>query len=439
MIKTPTAATRLLYITLALLAAGPTRARADVHITLPAHFAPARPKIPNRTFSLADFGAVPDGKTLNTDAFQRAITAVDHAGGGKLVVPRGIYRTLPFVLCSNLDLHLDAGAVIEAPATFTEMGIPEPESLTSQAEVDARVKVPEPLITGRDLHDVALTGPGTIDGNGAHWWAWSERAERAHHGRLVYPRPHLVAINGCERLYIADITLTNSSKFHLVPANIKDLTIERVKVRAPFNAPNTDAIDPGPVVNAWIHDCDVDTGDDDIVIKSGGTNVLIEDCRIKHGHGISIGSGTTVGIHNMLVRRCSFDGADNGIRIKSMRGAGGETENVRYTEITMRNVANPITIDSNYVDNNRPNFKGDPTKIPSVHNILIDHVTAEACTNAGKISGLPDVPVRDVILRDVRIAADNPFEMRETDGIVFDHVTFQIKKGLAPPRPSEIQ
>ena len=76
------------------------------------------------------------------------------------------------------------------------------------------------------------------------------------------------------------------------------------KVRAPFNAPNTDAIDPGPVTHAWIHHCDIDTGDDDIVIKSGGTNVLIEDCTIKHGHGISIGSETTVGVHNMLVRRC---------------------------------------------------------------------------------------------------------------------------------------
>src|ERR1039458_6523392 len=78
---------------------------------------------------------------------------------------------------------------------------------------------------------------------------------------------------------VADLTLTNSSMFHLVPKNITDLTVERVKVRTPWDgsAPNTDAIDPGPGTNFWIHDCDIDTGDDDICIKSGGTNVLIEN------------------------------------------------------------------------------------------------------------------------------------------------------------------
>ena len=73
--------------------------------------------------------------------------------------------------------------------------------------------------------------------------------------------------------------------FHLVPNTINDLTIERVKIRAPDNAPNTDAIDPGIVTNAVIRDCDIDTGDDDIAIKSGATNLLIENCVIKHGHG----------------------------------------------------------------------------------------------------------------------------------------------------------
>jgi polygalacturonase len=88
---------------------------------------------------------------------------------------------------------------------------------------------------------------------------------------------------------------------------VTDLTIERVKVRAPFNAPNTDAIDPGPGENFWIHDCDIDTGDDDIVIKQGGSNILIENNSI-------IMAKASVGVHDMLVRHCTFDGADNGLR-----------------------------------------------------------------------------------------------------------------------------
>lgn len=418
----------------------PEARAADVDVAALENLRPARPIIPERMFKLTDFGAVGNGQTLNTAAFKKAIAAVEKAGGGKLIVPKGIFRTAPFALCSNLDLHLDAGAVIQAPDTFEALGLPNPASFNTQDEANAAYKVPDPLITGKNLHDVALTGSGTIDGSGAHWWAWSERAMRnaaaaGHPGRVVFRRPHLVTFNDVERLLVADITLTNSSMFHLVPRNITDLTIERVKVRAPFDnsAPNTDAIDPGPVTRAWIHHCDIDTGDDNIVIKSGGTDVLIEDCTIKHGHGISIGSETVTGVHRMLVRRCTFDGTDNGIRIKSMRGAGGLVENVRYTELTMKHVPNPIVLQLDYVDNNRPDFKGDPTKVPAIRNILIDRVTIEAARNAGLIHGIPDSPITNITLRDVTIAAENDFDVKDAEDPVFERVHTKI----IPPAPRE--
>jgi polygalacturonase len=301
--------------------------------------------------------------------------------------------------------------------------------------------VPDPLITGKNLHDVAITGSGTIDGSGQHWWEWSERAMRnatkaGRPGRVVYRRPHLVVIDGCDRLLVSGITLTNSSMFHLVPKRINDLTIERVKVRAPWDgsAPNTDAIDPGPGTNFWIHHCDLDTGDDDIVIKSGGTNVLIEDNTIKHGHGISIGSETTAGVHGMLVRRCTFDGTDNGIRIKSMRGAGGLVENVRYTELTMKNVADAIVLQLDYVDNNRPDFKGDPAKVPAIKNILIDRVTIESARNAGIIHGIPDSPITNITLRDVALTAEKDFHIKDAADPVFENVTRNIRPGVGPKK-----
>ena len=194
--------------------------------------APARPVIPDRSFRLTDYGALGDGRTLDTAAFRAAIADVERAGGGRLVVPRGVFRTLPFALCSNLDLHLDDGAVIQAPDTFAEYGLPDPSTFRSQDDVAGRVTTPDPLIAGRDLHDVAITGSGAIDGNGALWWAWSERAARnaarTEPGRIVYRRPHLVVISGCERLYVAGITLQNSPMFHLVPRGVTDLTIENV-------------------------------------------------------------------------------------------------------------------------------------------------------------------------------------------------------------------
>ena len=132
---------------------------------------PELPKIPDRTYKLTDFGGVGDGTTWNTDAFTKAIAKIKEDGGGRLVVPKGVFLTKPFALCSQLDLHLDEGAVIQAPKTFTDYGLPEPETLKSQDEVKAQVKAPSPLITGKDLHDVAITGTGIIDGAGANWWA----------------------------------------------------------------------------------------------------------------------------------------------------------------------------------------------------------------------------------------------------------------------------
>ena len=421
----------LLAFTLIATGVAPAIAHAAVDVSAVENLRPALPNIPDRTFTLTDFGAVGDGRTMNTAAFHHAIAAVKQAGGGRLIVPKGIFRTGPFALCSNLDLHLEEGAMIQAPDTFEALGLPDPATLHSQAEASA-IKTPDPLITGKHLHDVALTGPGTIDGSGAHWWAWSERAGRAEPGRLTYRRPHLVVITSCERLHIADLTLSNSSMFHLVPKDITDLTIEHVKVRAPFNAPNTDAIDPGPVTNAWIHHCDIDTGDDDIVIKSGGHNVLIEDCTIAHGHGISIGSETSAGVNHMLVRRCTFNGGDNGIRIKSMRGAGGLVENIRYTEITMKDVANPITLQLNYVDNNRPNFKGDPLKIPEIRNILIDHVTILGSRNAGKFVGIPERPLKGITLEDITITAETDFVIQDSDEPILTRVTRMITPGAGP-------
>lgn len=397
---------------------------------------PALPVIPERVFNLADFGGVGDGQTMNTDAFKKAIAAVETAGGGKLVVPKGVFRTAPFKLCSNLELHLADGAEIQAPDTFEALGIPHPAKFKTQAEANAVYHIPNPLISGSNLHDVALTGPGIIDGSGQHWWDWSERAARnaakTQPGRIVYRRPALVVIDGCDRLLVADLTLANSAMFHLVPKRVNDLTIERVKVRAPFNAPNTDAIDPGPGTNFWIHDCDIDTGDDDIVIKSGGRNILIENNTIKHGHGISIGSDTTAGVHNLLVRHCTMDGTDNGIRIKSMRGAGGLVENVRYTDIMMKNVGNAIILQLDYVDNNRPNFKGDTTKIPVLRNILFDHLTITNARNAGIIHGLPDSPITNIMFCDITLTAGRDFDIRNAEQPVCERVTRTIKPGVGP-------
>jgi polygalacturonase len=405
-------------------------AAAAVDDSFAAHLDPALPVIPAHSFRLTDFGAVGDGHTLNTAAFQKAIAAVAQAGGGTLIVPPGVYRTLPFALCSGLDLHLEAGAVIQAPDTFAAFGLPDPATLHSQDEVAAQVTLPAPLITGTNLHDLAITGPGTIDGSGAIWWAWAGREARKQAGRVMYRASSLVVISGCQRLHVADVTLANSPHFHLVAKDITDLVVERVKTRAPATSPNTDGIDIGPGTNFLVRGCDCSDGDDDICIKDGGTNILIENCTIHRGHGISIGSGTVAGVHNMLVRHCTFDGTAHALRIKSMRGAGGEVSNVHFTDIQIKNVTDFLWLISDYVDSNRPNFKGDPKLVPVFHDVLFDHITMEGVKNAGRIVGLPDRPIRDITLRQFTVNAQNAFEIKHAVHLAFDDVTLNF-----PPVP----
>jgi polygalacturonase len=423
------------FRTLLAVAAGGFLAR-SVHAeviddSFAAHVNPALPVIPAHTFKLTDFGAVGDGQTLNTEAFRKAIAAVAQAGGGTLVVPKGVFRTLPLTLCSNLDLHLETGAVIQAPDTFAAYGMPDPATLHSLDEVAAKVTYPAPLISGNNLHDLAITGTGTIDGSGAKWWPWHGHAAQAQ-GRPEIRPTSMVVISGCQRLHVADVTLANSPHFHLVAKNITDLLVERVKTRAPANAANTDGIDIGPGTNFLVRDCDCSDGDDDICIKDGGTNILVENCTIHQGHGISIGSGTAAGVHNMLVRHCTFEGSKHALRIKSMRGAGGEVSNIHFTDIQVKNVTDFIWIISDYVDSGRPNFKGDPKLVPIFHDVLFDHITAENVVNAGRIVGLADSPIRNIILRHVTINAQTPFEIKNASHLAFEDVAINLTPSSAP-------
>jgi polygalacturonase len=194
------------------------------------------------------------------------------------------------------------------------------------------------------------------------------------------------------------------------------------------DAPNTDAIDPGPVTRALIRNCTTDTGDDDICIKSGGNDILIENCTIKRGHGISIGSPTMLGIHNMLVRHCTFEDSDNGIRIKSMRGAGGPVSNVRYTDISMKNVANPLLLQLNYTDSNNPNFKGDPTEVPSIHDILLDDMVITGAGDAVKMIGLPDSRITGITLRNVEMTARKAPIIKDADPLILEQSRIVIQE-----------
>jgi len=382
---------------------------------------PAPAAIPNRTFQLTDYSAVPDGHTLNTDSFKHAVAAISAGGGGRLVVPAGTWLTLPFSLTSHMELHLEPGAVIQFPTDISAYGLPaDPTQATAQQRAD--LKAMRSLIFGERLTDVSITGPGVIDGGGSAWWSTNRGPGRTPYGN---DRPKLIILDNCQRLVFQDITLRNSPMWNLVPTQSRDILIERVKVLAPAMAPNTDALDPQGCDNVVMRDCDLDEGDDNVAIKAIDapcTNILVENCRCKHGHGISIGSETYHGIHNVTVRHCTFEGTDNGIRIKSARDRGNDLYNFEFSDITMTGVKNAITINMYYAGPKERVMQPITASTPKLRDVRIENVTATGAQTCCEIIGLPESPVKNVVLSHVNLAGVKGMTVRDAQGVVLDQV-----------------
>ena len=404
----------------------------------------APPVIPDARFNLLDYGAVGDGKTLNTEAFKKAVAAIAKAGGGHLIVPAGTFKTLPFTLASHMDLHLEPGAIIKAPATFKEYGIPDPNlpppaPPTPQAGGPAgsgRTRVPPLISCPAGTTDLAITGSGTIDGSGAMFWMWSDKAARRYPpGRTVVPRPMLIVLNGVTRLHVDGVTLTNSPAFHLAPQG-QDILIENVRIVAPSDSPNTDAIDPGGQ-RIVIRNCELDIGDDNVALKNGGRDILIEDLTCLHGHGISIGSATRGGFSHVVVRRCTFNGTDNGLRIKSFRGGGGEVHDIRFSDIVMKNVRRPVDVNMLYNGNAglatdvgpRQAEPGQTEYIPNFHDFHVTNLTVTRSPVAGRIIGLPEQLANAITFTNVKVQSTRGFLVQDARDILFDNAQFDVAVG----------
>ena len=395
----------------------------------------AAPVIPAKTFKVTDYGAVPNDERDDTAAFAKALAAVDAAGGGRLIVPSGEYRTGHLDLISRLDLHLEKGARLLFSA--------DPETYRLK---DRKFR---PLVLASGVHDLAITGEGMLDGQGQAWWTEARKFKNVARAQgetnEEIGRPRLLIIEKSQRILVEGVTLTNSPQFHFVPSRCEDVTIRGVTVRSPHDAPNTDGIDPAASKRVHITGCTIDTGDDNIAIKSGNPefgpteDVLIEKCTFLAGHGMSIGSETNGGVRNLLVRDCTFDGTDAGIRMKSNRGRGGVAENLTYQNLTMRNVEIAIQITSYYPNKTTPK-PGEADTAPAERNpstpvwrnIRIQNVHATGCTkSAGVIIGLPEEPVANIAMENVIIEAPVGLRLVAARSITLHKVEIKATKGDA--------
>jgi len=451
------------------------------------------PSFPDHIVNVTEYGAIPDGHTINTQAFADAIDACVQKGGGMVVIPPGTWVTGSIKLQSNINLHIESGALLQFSSRIEDFPLLQGLGGSSKKIVVA------PLIYGYDLKNVAITGGGIIDGagevwrpvkkekqtnsqwkqliasggvvssDGKIWWpskeamegeAYLKELERTKQDRTradyaqarEYLRPNLVQLVQCNGILIDGPTVRNSPKFHLNPMRSENIIVRNITIQTQWYAQNGDGLDISSCRNVVVYNTTVDAGDDAICIKPGKPgkdqpagptceNIVIADCIVYHGHGgFVIGSESYGGARNISVKNCTFIGTDVGLRFKSLRGRGGLVENVYVDGIQMRNIENEaILFDMSYSegDPERQAREGADSKrsegvngsTPHFRNFFIKNIICNGASRPLLINGLPEMPVTDIQIENLYVESEKGVICLDADSVFLRNVHLKTLKG----------
>jgi len=369
------------------------------------------PQFPDYSVNITDFGAEAGGLTKNTKAITDAISDAHDNGGGKVVIPRGIWLSGPIELKSNINLHLEAGALLLFSRDFDDY-----ELVKTSFEGLNTVRNQSP-ISAREVENIAITGKGTIDGNGDAWrpvkkgkmtssqwdklvksggvlsedekmWFPSEKSKKGHESSTNFNvpdlisedelasvkdflRPVMVSIVKSKTILLDGPTFQNSPAWNIHPLMSENVIIRNLNVRNPWYSQNGDGLDLESCKNALVYNNTFDVGDDAICFKSGKNedgrergmpteNVIVKNNIVYHGHGgFVIGSEMSGGVKNVHVSKCTFIGTDVGLRFKSTRGRGGVVEDIFISDIDMINIPTETIRFNMFYGGNSPILEGD--------------------------------------------------------------------------------
>jgi polygalacturonase len=383
-------------------------------------------------FDITAYGAVDDAKVSSADAFRKAVADCQKAGGGVVRVPAGHYLTGPIDMVNNMTLRVDSGAVV-----LFETDRAKYPDITSRWE-GLTENGPHPLLFANGLHDIAITGPGTFDGQGAAWWATMDMAEHgnARPNRPIRRRPPLVQIKDCSYVRIDGPSFINAPFWTVHLLDSHDIDVGNCKMINPPTSPNTDALNADSCRHVMVHDCFADVGDDAFGIKSGrdeegrkmnrpSEDITYIRCHVAHAHSVcAIGSEESGGVRRVRFLDCDGDGTDNGIRIKSTRGRGGIVEGIIASNIHLRNVRNAIVLSLRYT---RTPEEPLSERTPVFRNIFIDHVTATNSSRCCVIEGLEELPIQNVSLSNLDLSGTNGVTCSYAKDITFRNVRIAVK------------
>ncbi len=441
------------------------------------------PVFPDRDFVITEYGAIGDGVHMNTIPIAKAIEDCAANGGGRIVIPAGVWLTGPITLRSNIDLHVEEGALVVFSKDFDDYPL-----ILASFEGLNTIRCISP-INGMNLENVAITGRGIFDGSGDAWrpvkrdkltksqWmelvnsggvvdedsmTWwptkealmGERLFKEYGGKIldveafkpykVFARPTLLSLINCKKVLLDGPTFQNSPAWGLHPLMCKHITVRNINVRNPWYSQNGDGLDLESCKNAVIYNSTFDVGDDAICMKSGKDedgrkravaceNVKIFDCTVYHGHGgFVVGSEMSGDVRNIHVSDCTFIGTDVGLRFKSCRGRGGVVENIYIENIRMIDIPKEGIILTTYYEfgNNAP-VQGILTateETPEFRNIYFKDII---CSNVNKgihIDGLPELPINNISFENLCINSNVGVTCSEVKDIKFSKIRIKAKK-----------
>ena len=378
-------------------------------------------------FDITAYGAVDNPNISSADAFRRAIADCQKAGGGIVRVPAGHFLTGPIDMVDNMTLQVDSGAMV----LFDTDRAKYPD-ITSRWE-GLTESGPHPLLFANGLHNIAITGPGTFDGQGPAWWATMDMAERgnARPNRPIRRRPMMVQIKDCHDVRIDGPSFINSPFWAIHLLYSENIDVGNCNIINPWNSPNTDALNTDSCRHVVVHDCFADVGDDGFGIKSGRdeegrkVNRPTEDvtyirCHVARAHSVcAIGSESSGGVRHVRFLDCDGDGTDAGVRIKSTRGRGGIVEDIVASNFRLKNVRTAIILTMHYT---KEPVEPLSERTPLFRNIHIDHVTGTNLNTCCSIMGLEERPIQNITLTDIDLSGMNGITCSYAKDITFTNV-----------------
>lgn len=385
-----------------------------------------RPTFPDTTFDIRDYGAVSkaeDSTFKNTNAFHKTIEAASEAGGGTVLVPKGNWQSGPIHLKSNINLHIVEGATVHF-STDKQDYLP----VVLQRHEGVEAYNYSPMIYAKNLKNVAITGSGTLDAHGEHWWKWYEKHGAPPRGIATKTplsrrdfgkgagnegmRPNFIIFWNSENILVEGITLKDTPMWnvHLVyskRAIVRDITVNSLE------APNGDGVVLDSSQDVLVEYNRFQTGDDAVVLKSGFNkdgleidiptkNIVVRNFEARNvrtgSGGIVFGSETSGGIENVYVHSANFVATDRGIRFKTERGRGNIVENIYIRDINIRDVNyHAINFNTFYTG---PGVTG---PAPLLRNIDIRDVNIDGAPSAIVMTGLPEKWLENITLQDITV------------------------------------